>query len=116
MHARFDLSAILRGHETRIRAVAIDKTGEPPQHGAPGIWLERVGGDTADRILAANYPTVPSERRRAHAEVSGGYIRLAADLCRYDPKMHELGSLGPALQTVEEYYRRKRPLCTVLTS
>jgi hypothetical protein len=104
---RFELSALVRGHEARIRVIAIDNTGEPPQYGAPGIWLEKVGREIAEKILGANFNAVPDERRRAYAEMSGGYIRLAADLCWYDPQMNQIGGLGPALQSVEDYYRKR---------
>jgi hypothetical protein len=42
VRGRFEVAKIIRGHEARIRAIAIDNTGEPPPHGAPGIWLEKI--------------------------------------------------------------------------
>jgi hypothetical protein len=42
LQARYELNSVLRGHEARIRAIAIDNSGEPPPHGAPGIWIERI--------------------------------------------------------------------------
>ncbi|HXA64421.1 MAG TPA: hypothetical protein VNV82_04670 [Bryobacteraceae bacterium] len=106
---RFEVTKIVRGHELRIRVIAIDNTGEPPLQGVPGIWLEKIDVSVAEKILAQNYTTVPAERRRAYADLSGGYIRLAADLCRYDPQMSEADGFGPAIPTLQDYYHRRIP-------
>jgi hypothetical protein len=71
--------------------------------------LEKIDVSVAENVLAQNYPAVPSERCRAYASLSGGYIRLAADLCRYDPKMSHAGGLGPAIPSLQDYYRRRIP-------
>jgi hypothetical protein len=107
LQARYELNGLLRGHESRIRAIAIDNTGEPPPRGAPGIWIEKIAISTAEQILQQNFSVVPPERRRAYADLSGGYIRLAADLCRHDGEMHLAGSLLPAIPTLQDYYRRR---------
>jgi len=107
VQGRFEVGKIVRGHEARIRVVSIDNTGEPPHHGAPGIWLEKIDQAIAERILAENFPSVPAERRRAYADRSGGYIRLAADLCRFDPQMSKAGGLGPAIPSLQDYYQRR---------
>ena len=107
LQARYEINGLLRGHESRIRAVAIDNTGEPPPRGAPGIWIEKIAISTAEQILHQNFPVVPPERRRAYADLSGGNIRLAADLCRHDGEMHLAGSLLPAIPTLQDYYRRR---------
>jgi hypothetical protein len=107
LQARFELDGLLRGHESRIRAIALDNTGEPQPLGAPGIWIEKVAISTAEQILQENFPIVPPERRRAYADLSGGYIRLAADLCRRDGEMYLAGSLLPAIPTLQDYYRRR---------
>jgi len=100
---RFEVANIVTGHQGRIRVIAIDNTGEPPHHGSPGIWLEKIDVPVAEKILTQNYPAVPSERRRAYADLSGGYIRLAADLCSHDSQMSQAGGLGPAIPTVQDY-------------
>jgi hypothetical protein len=109
VQGRFEVAKIVRGHEVRIRVIAIDNTGEPPSHGAPGIWLEKIDVPVVEKVLAQNYGTVPAERRRAYANWSGGYIRLATDLCRYDPQMSQAGGLGPAMPPLQDYYRRRIP-------
>jgi hypothetical protein len=106
---RFDMSNIVRGHEARIRVIAIDNTGEPPHRGAPGIWLEKIDVSVAEKILGRNYVAVPPDRRRAYADLSGGYIRLAADLCRYDPQLTQVGGLGPVIPALQDYYRCRIP-------
>jgi hypothetical protein len=107
LQARYELNGLLRGHESRVRSIAIDNTGEPPPRGAPGIWIERIAISTAEQILQQNFSGVPHERRRAYADLSGGYVRLAADLCRHDGEMHLAGSLLPAIPTLQDYYRRR---------
>lgn len=107
LQGRYEINNLLRGHESRIRAIAIDNTGEPPPRGAPGIWIEKIAIPTAEQILQQNFPVIPPERRRAYADISGGYIRLAADLCRHDSEMHLVGSLLPAIPTLQDYYRRR---------
>jgi hypothetical protein len=109
LEGRFEVAKIVRGHEARIRVISIDNTGEPPSHGAPGIWLEKIDVSVAEKILAQNYPAVAPERYRAYASLSGGYIRLAADLCRFDPQMLEVGGLAPAIPSLQDYYRRRIP-------
>jgi len=106
---RFEVAKIVRGHEARIRVIAIDNTGELPPHGAPGIWLEKINVSIAEKILAQNYPAVSIERRRAYASLSGGYIRLAADLCRHDPQMSSASGLAPAIPPLQDYYLRRIP-------
>jgi hypothetical protein len=109
VQGRFDVGKIVRRHEGRIRVVAIDNTGEPPEQGAPGIWLERIDPTAAEKILSENFPSVPPERRRAYADLSEGYIRLAADLCQFDPLMARAGGLDPVIQTLQDYYQKRIP-------
>ena len=106
---RFEVANIVNGHQGWIRVISIDNTGEPPHHGTPGIWLEKIDVPVAEKILAQNYPAVPPERRRAYADLSGGYIRLAADLCSHDSQMSQAGGLGPAIPTLQDYYRSRIP-------
>ncbi len=107
VRGRVALRAIVQGSESRIRVMAIDNTGEPPQDGAPGIWLESIPAPSVEKILEKNFEMVPQERRRAYADLSRGYIRLAADLCKYDHEMYSAGSLGPGITRLEEYYRAR---------
>jgi hypothetical protein len=64
---------------------------------------------SVEQVLAKNFPVVPADRRRAYAELSGGYIRFAADLCEHDAEIQAKGHLGPALATVQEYYLERFP-------
>ena len=98
------LQRYLRGSEPRIRAVTIDNSGDPPHGGAPGIWLKEIDQQSVERILEENYPEIPPDRRRAYADLSGGYVRIAADLCRNDEKMFAAGNIAPAIPALNEYY------------
>ncbi|WP_321478218.1 hypothetical protein [uncultured Paludibaculum sp.] len=107
VEGREKLRRILRGSESRVRAVAIDNTGEPTPGGSPEIWLEKIDGRSTEEILAQNFGAVPAERRRAYADLSGGYVRLAADLCRHDHQMHLAGTIAPARLQLDSYYRSR---------
>ena len=96
------LAAILSAHRRRARVVAIDNTSE--QFGAhpAGIWLRRIPDETVGLILECNYFAVPPDRRRAYVELSGGFVRLAADLCRRDDIIAPAGQIDPALTDISE--------------
>jgi len=106
VEGREKLRKILRGSESRIRTVAIDNTGEPTPGGAPGIWLDKIDVRSVEEILKLNYGAILSERL-AYADLSGGYVRLAADLCRHDQQMYSAGTIGPAILHLDEYYRSR---------
>ena len=105
VEARLRLNETLRGTTDRVRVICIDNAPERLRSGAPELWMEQMPRDAVDAVLQANYPEVPLERRRAYAEMSGGFIRFAADLCRQDFRL-AAGDLTPALGSIEEYVFR----------
>jgi hypothetical protein len=104
---RLRLSQILRGHRGRVRVIALDNTGSPPPAGAEASWMERIPDETVARILAENFPDVPEARRREYVRFSRGFVRLAADLGREDPRIATAGQVGPALLSVSDYLRAR---------
>jgi len=102
--SRMSITNTLRGHADRIRVVCIDNSGVRPLGGGEEISLEQLGTDDVERVLERNFPRVPYDRRRAYAQLSGGYIRFAADLSEHDAEIELTGHLGPALNPVNDYY------------
>jgi len=109
INTRVHLNEVLRGAKERVRVIAIDNSGERPScWEVPEIWLERIPREIVEKILAKNYPEVPEERRRAYADLAGGFVRLAADLCRYDRVIASAaGYIGPALGSIRDYLRAR---------
>ncbi|PYR53375.1 MAG: hypothetical protein DMF95_04295 [Acidobacteria bacterium] len=108
--ARYRLNTILQGHRHRVRVVAIDNTGiRTPQSAAPEYWLRNVPENIVESVLARNYPAVPHDRRRAYASLAGGFITLAADLCRNDATLAASGGVQNLPASIYEYYRRRLP-------
>jgi hypothetical protein len=107
--ARVNIGKMLKGHTDRVRVVCIDNSGERPVGGEEELRLKELAPDSVDQVLAKNFPHVPADRRRAYAELSGGYIRFAADMCEHHAEIETKGHLGPALATVEEYYLDRFP-------
>ncbi|KLK97801.1 hypothetical protein XJ18_19090 [Bacillus pumilus] len=104
LKARQSLKSILNGHSDRVRVIAIDNSGERPIDLSYEFWLEKMSPALLHSILEANYPVVPSERLRLYAELSGGFVRLAADLCIYDSRIAADGHVGAGLPNIRDYY------------
>ncbi len=105
--ARYFLNENLRGHSHRVRVVSIDNTGEPLASAVGRVLLSPVDAlKNAAAILAANFLPVPEDRRRQYAELSRGFIRLAADMCEHDAEI-AAGNLTGLLGSVERYARHR---------
>ena len=104
---RMRLGELLQGHRQRIRVISIDNSGERPPTGSPEHWLGKVPSDHLDSILERNFPSVPADRRSAYASLSGGYIRLAIDMCGHDGNIARAGHVGPAIPTIQAYFHNR---------
>ena len=100
---RRQLEATLGGHRERVRVIAVDNTFVRRSAAAPELSLENMPRPTLEAVLATNFPEVAHERRRAYADLSEGFPRLAADLCRHDALIGRAGDLGPVVPPVSEY-------------
>ncbi len=101
---RMKLGELLRGHASRIRVIVIEHSGRREKSDVAQIWLERLPGELLREVLARNFPHVPVERRAVYADLAGGFVRFAADLCgTYVPGVDE--QLGPALRSVSDRLR-----------
>lgn len=98
--ARVKLNSLLDGAKARVRVINIDNSGERPSSEAPEYWMEKIPKETVEKILEENYPHVPGQRRRAYSSLSGGFVRLAADLCRHD-------DLAAASRSIWDYIRSR---------
>ncbi|GIK40539.1 MAG: hypothetical protein BroJett011_43720 [Chloroflexota bacterium] len=107
VQTRIQLLNLAQGHRSRIRIVAIDNTGERPLSGAAEYWIQQVSDEILEKILEQNFSYVPTERRRAYASLSGGFVRLAADMCIHDSEIAASGHVGPVLGSIRNYYRSR---------
>ena len=104
---RYTLNEYLRGHVHRVRVISIDNSGEPSASAEARPMLSASDAlKNAEGILAANFPSVPEDRRRRYAQFSRGFIRLAADMCEHDAEL-SVGDMGGVLSGVERYARHR---------
>lgn len=97
----------LRGCRNRIRAISIDNSGELMRSAAPELALTKLSLEEVEKVLRANFSTIPADRLRSYAHLSGGFIKLAADMCNFDPQIAAVGSVGPVMANINEYYRNR---------
>ncbi len=107
LNGRLRLIDLLRGHKDRVRVITIDNSGVRPDTGSPELWIEKMPPEIVDEILVKNYPGVPIGRRRAYTDLSKGFVRFAADLCRNDNMIASSGCVDPALRDIREYLRKR---------
>jgi len=105
VESRFKLGELLAGHKKRIRVIAIDNAGERAMSGSPVQWLEKMPEEIVTKILGENFPGVPVDRRNAYSHLTGGFVRLAADMCSHDQVLMDTGSKLMVLPSIYEYYR-----------
>jgi hypothetical protein len=105
LQASAELRQLFNGHTTRLRAVLIDNRAPKNVSQAPELHLQRIPSDIVDQILARNFPAVPADRRRLYVELSGGFVRLAADLCSHDAEILQRGDVGHVVPDVRQYLR-----------
>lgn len=101
------LERTLTGHRRRIRAIAIDNSGERVMGLRPELLLGKMPRESLNQVLDLNYANVPPDRRRAYAALAEGFPRLAADLCAYDGQIAAAGGIAPAVQGVDAYLRAR---------
>lgn len=96
------LNNTLRGHVDRIRAICIDNAGRRLASGAAQIWLTPESSQPTEEILEKNYSHVPPDRRHRYADLSEGFVRLAADMCDHDAEL-STGDMSRLLTDAERY-------------
>ena len=103
IECRYWLEETLRGHKDRVRVVAITNDFDRVAGPEPDIRLGRMGRVELEAMIEANYSGVDPVRRRAYAELADGFPRFAADLCRHDAEIQEVGTPGVAMRNIGEY-------------
>jgi hypothetical protein len=103
---QYFLNEQLRGHVRRLRVICLDNTGQRLVSSARQIWLSADELKNTDKILEANFPLVPEDRRYQYAQLSRGFVRLAADMCQHDAEL-AAGNMGGLLGSVERYVRHR---------
>lgn len=94
LESRMRIENDLRGHEHRVRVIAIANYSRP--NSSPEASLRRMPNETVEGILAENFPEVNADDRRVAVHFSGGFVKIAADIC-------QLG-LQKGLQSATDYY------------
>ena len=106
--ARVRLSRRLESCKHRIRCICIDNSTERAGSAAPEFAIVKPSYPELLKILEANFPRIPGDRLRAYAQLSEGFVGLAADMCcYYDDKIRQAGNMGPIAPKLEEYYRER---------
>jgi hypothetical protein len=101
---RSRLSRLLAADVGRLRVIAIDneRRDEPLAEGE--IRLAPLERQDVERILAANFPKIPNERRWAIADLAAGFVRMAVDICRNVHLLPEGGSLAALVPLIRDRY------------
>ncbi|MEP0872383.1 hypothetical protein NDA01_21445 [Trichocoleus desertorum AS-A10] len=103
LKTRHQLINLLSGHSDRIRVICLDNSGRATSTAAAEIWLKNIPEDDVDSILKSNFPLVPADRRRGYVELSRGFVRFAAELCKRDASTGR-SSFREALISIEDYF------------
>lgn len=105
LRASDHLRLLLQGHSARLRVVVIDNSAPKSLSVAPELHLEQIPHETVVRILEHNFPAVAADRRQAYVQLSGGFVRLAADLCRHDAEIVQQGDVSRVIPNIRQYLR-----------
>lgn len=106
LNSRETISRTISGYANRIRVISVDNQGENAHSIDPQYSLEKMSDELVLQILTSNFPMIPEERRRLYSSISGGFVRMAADLCRYDAVIVASGRVGP-IKEISTYYRER---------
>lgn len=97
--ARLKVDDCLRGNEKRVRVITIANYARTSSGREP--TLQQMPNDQVEKVLEANFPDVSPERRRAAVSLAGGFVKIAADICKHD--------IAGGLMSAEDYYRFRVP-------
>jgi hypothetical protein len=108
VESRVRLERCLQAHASRLRLIAIDNRQQDAPIGGGEIRLERMDEREVEQILGQHYPQLPRERLRAFVSLSGGFVRLALDLCAQSALIPPEGHIGSLLDFFRDHYLRHR--------
>lgn len=98
-----ELKKRLSAHGRRLRAIVIHNNLQSERTAIGEIRLSRLQSDQVEEVIRQNYPAITSDRRRAFASLSGGFVRLAIDLCSQHAQIPDASLMDGAL--LEEFFR-----------
>jgi hypothetical protein len=98
----------LQPHSHRLRLIAVDNRQQEEPSEIGEVRLVRMSENEVEQILETNSPELPRERRWSFVRLSGGFIRLARDLCTNSHLIPPDGSIGPVLSFFRNHYLRHR--------
>src|SRR6266446_273968 len=100
---RATLEDLLGPVSERVRLITITNTGTRPPGGSPEFWLEHITPENIREILQQNFPTLPQDRRALYADLAGGFVRLAVQLCRDHALIERHGISVGTSRRIREY-------------
>ncbi len=80
------LNNMLLGHTKRIRVICMNTSRARLPTASRPVWLKSRDLTNTVEILKANFPLVSEDRLRRNADIAGGFVRLAADMCEHEPE------------------------------
>ena len=101
------LTRIVTGSENRIRVIAIDNQGIKEASLGTEYHLEKISEDDLEKILEANFNYVNFETRHRVSQLCGGYIALAADMCKSTISPNFDGNLHQPVVLVKDYLKER---------
>ena len=108
VNARVDIERALAGRAARARVICIDNSARRPATPGSEIAVAEPPASLVQRILARNFQGIPDSRRRAYADLSRGFIRLAIDLCEQNADIPSDGTLGTIIDRFYDHYLERR--------
>jgi hypothetical protein len=106
IEVREELSRTLMNFRNRIRCVCIDNSLQRLVTQQPELVVRKLSVAELEKVLEANFETIPQDRIRAYAQFCDGSVRLAADMCaNFDAEIAQAGTMSAALGKTNEYYR-----------
>jgi hypothetical protein len=94
----------LESHQSRLRVIAIDNTLQEEPSGAGEIRLDRMSDAEVEQILERHFSQLSPERLRAFVTLSGGFVRLARELCTHSDLIPPEGDIGPVIPYFRDRY------------
>ena len=81
VNTQFELNELLKGYKDRVRVIAINFGSSDNKYN--NFIVEQMPNKLLELILSRSFQAIPENERRFFASITGGYIRLAADLCEH---------------------------------
>ena len=104
---RHKLGTLARGLSPRLRIIALDNSLQSDES-AEDIRITQLEDGEVDEILRLNFAHILPDHRRIIVHQSGGFVRLAVDLCARPDLVLSDGRLDGARGFIRDGYLRNR--------